>query len=76
MIWETFAKGIRTQFKDEYYNSKVKMWDLEFKKNLCKLSLVCDELEKLINLDDYPTNNYTPEQIKMLNTTIGSYLRG
>ena len=72
MIWETFSKGIRTQFKDKYYNSKVELCNFEFKQNLSELSMIGDEIENLISLDDYPTNDYTPEQIKMPNTTIGS----
>lgn len=75
-IWETFVKGVRIYFKDTYYNDREKIWDKEFKNDLKELTLLIKKTKKYINYDDYPKNNYTPEQIKILNTTIGSYLEG
>ncbi len=75
-IWKTFAKGFRVKFHDDFYSNNVKMWDGEYRDSLSDLSNLVKQTKNLINFRDYPYNEYTPEEIKMLNTTIGSYLRG
>ena len=76
LTWNTFAKGVRIYFKDDYYNNNVKLWDREFKNSLNQLSALIKKTKTYINFDDYPKNNYTPKEVKILNSTIGSYLRG
>ena len=76
LTWETFAKGVRIYYKDDYYNNNIKLWDIEFKTSLNQLSyLVKKKTKTFIDFDDYPKDNYTNKQAKMLNSTIGSYLR-
>ena len=43
----------------------------EFNRSLEELWLNLEKTRSYINFDDYPKNNYTPEQIKMMNNTFG-----
>lgn len=74
-IWETFAKGVRVKFRDDFYEIKLDEWYDKFNKSLIELSKLVNQTEALIDYGDYDNEDYTPEEIKMLNTTIGSYLR-
>ena len=74
-IWETFAKGVRVKIKDNFYADNVKLWDIEFKESLNDLSNLINQTKACIDFDDYEDEDYTPEDIKLLNATLGSYLR-
>lgn len=74
-LWKTFTKGVRVQYKDESYNPDEKIWDLKFKNSLNELAITVNETNKYLQLNSND-NYYTPSQKKMINTTIGSYLRG
>lgn len=74
-IWETFAKGVRVKIKDNFYDDNVKLWDIEFKNSLNDLSKLINETKTFIDFNDYGDEDYTSEDIKLLNATIGSYLR-
>ena len=75
-LWKTFTKGVRVQFKDDFYKSKESQWDLNFKNSLKELSITINKTNDYVNLDDSNINDYSPSQKKMINTTIGGYLRG
>lgn len=74
-IWETFAKGVRVKIKDNFYEDNVKLWDIEFKDSLNDLSKLINETKTCIDFNDYDDEDYTSEDIKLLNATLGSYLR-
>ena len=74
-LWKTFTKGVRVQFKDEFYNLNEKLWDLKFKNSLNELSVTINQTKEYVHLNS-PDIHYTSSQAKMINTTIGSYLRG
>ena len=38
--------------------------------------MLVKETKSYINYDDCPDENYSPEEAKMINATVGSYLRG
>lgn len=75
LTWKTFAKGVRIYHKDDYYNNNVDLWKIEYQNSLNELSEIVKKTRALINFDDYPKNSYTKEQKKLLNSTIGAYLR-
>ena len=75
-LWTTFAKGLRVKSKDNYYNYETDVWDQKFEDNLRILSQFVDKTEILTNYNIQSNNYYTSSQKKILNTTIGSYLRG
>ena len=75
-LWTTFAKGLRVKSKDNYYNYEIDVWNQKFEDNLRILSQFVDKTEILTNYNTQSNNNYTSSQKKILNTTIGSYLRG
>lgn len=74
-LWKTFTKGVRVQYKDDIYQSNEKMWDLKFRHSLNELSIIINKTDEYLHLDS-KDEYYTPSQKKMINTTIGGYLRG
>ena len=74
-IWKTFAKGFRVKFHDDFYSNNVKIWDGEYRDSLADLSYLVKQTKNFIDFEEYPYKEYTPEEIKMLNVTIGGYLR-
>ena len=74
-LWKTFTKGVRVQYKDDFYKSNEKMWDLKFKNSLKELNIIISTTDKYVNHDS-KDKYYTPSQKKMINATIGGYLRG
>lgn len=75
-LWGTFTKGVRVQFKDDFYNSQESQWDLNFKNSVNELAMPINETKNLVHLDELPKTDYTPAERKMVNATIGGYLRG
>lgn len=75
-LWITFAKGLRVKSKDMYYDDEVDVWNQKFEDNLRIVSQSVDKTDILTNNNTQFKNNYTSSQKKILNTTIGSYLRG
>lgn len=76
LTWKTFAKLVRIYHRDEFYVNNFKIWNKEYKTSLGELWQSLKKTRSYINFDDYPKNNYTQEEVKMLDSTIGSYLRG
>ena len=74
-LWKTFTKGVRVQYKDEAYAPDEKIWDLKFQNSLNELSITINKTNEYIQSNP-KDSYYTPSQKKMINTTIGSYLRG
>lgn len=74
-LWKTFTKGVRVQYKDDAYKSDESLWDLKFKNSLNELSITINKTNEYIH-NDFKDTYYTPSQKRMINTTIGSYLRG
>lgn len=56
--------------------NNVDLWNNEFKNSLNDLTMLVKETKSYINYDDCPDENYSPEEAKMINATVGSYLRG
>ena len=75
-IWKTFANGFRIKFQDNFYRNQVKIWDGEYKNSLGDLSNLIKQTKSIINFKEYPYTEYTSDDIRMLNATIGSYLGG
>lgn len=75
-LWKTFAKGVRVENKDDYYNYKEPSWNRDYLGSLKELSITIDETKNLVHLDELPKTDYTPAERKMVNATIGGYLRG
>ena len=75
-LWITFAKGLRVKSKDNYYDDEIDVWNQKFEDNIKILSHLVDKTEIFTNYNNQVKNNYTSSQKKILNTTIGSYLRG
>ena len=73
-LWKTFTKGVRVQYKDDAYKSDEKLWDLKFKNSLNELNITINETNEYIH-NNFKDTYYTPSQKRMINTTIGSYLR-
>ena len=73
-LWKSFAKGVRVNSKDNYYDYKTKSWDLEFKNKLKMLSILVNDTEKLTKINRI--GHYTDSQKRILNSTIGNYLKG
>ena len=76
LTWKTFAKLVRIYYRDDFYSNNVKVWNNEYKTSLGKLWQSLEKTRSYINFEDYPKNNYKPEEVKMLDSTIGAYLRG
>jgi len=74
-LWKTFARGLRVNFKDDFYNYKVNLWDMKYKNSIAQLEILINETDKLINFDE-SNKGYSPSQKKLLNATISAYLRG
>lgn len=74
-LWITFAEGLRVKSKDNYYNDRIDVWNQKFEDNLKILSQYVDKTEIFTNYNKF-NDNYTSSQRKILNTTVGSYLRG
>ena len=75
-LWKTFVKGVRVENKDDYYNYKLPSWNRDYLSNLKELSITISETKNLVHLDRLPKTDYTPAESKMINATIGGYLRG
>ena len=75
-LWRTFVKGVRVEFKDDYYSYKEPAWNREYISSLDELSITINQTKKLVHLDNLQENDYTPAESKMINATIGGYLRG
>ena len=75
-LWRTFVKGVRVEFKDSYYNYKESTWNREYINSLNELSITIKETKNLVHLDNIQDTEYTPDESKMINATIGGYLRG
>lgn len=76
LIWETFAKGVRVKFKDDFYNNKINQWELDFKKSLKDLKNSIDKTELLINSKDYYKKEYTAKQKELLDLSFENYMGG
>lgn len=74
-LWKTFTKGVRVQYKDDTYIPDEKLWDLKFKNSLNELNIIINKTNEYLN-NDFKDTYYTSSQKKMINATIGSYLRG
>ena len=75
-LWITFTKGVRVENNDDYYNYKEKSWNREYLNSLNELSITVDETKNLVDLDNKLSKiEYTPCETKMVNATIGGYLR-
>ena len=74
-LWKTFTKGVRVQHKDDAYKSDEIIWDLKFKNSLNELTITINKTNEYIH-NNYKDNFYTPSQKRMINATIGNYLRG
>ncbi|MBQ9024964.1 MAG: hypothetical protein IJ104_01080, partial [Methanobrevibacter sp.] len=74
-LWKTFARGLRVNFKDDFYNYKVSSWDRKYKSSINELKILINETDKLINFMN-SAKEYSPSQKKLLNATISAYLRG
>ncbi|MCL2115199.1 MAG: hypothetical protein FWH29_03140 [Methanobrevibacter sp.] len=83
-LWLTFTKEVRVKHKDKFYDYKEKEWDLIFKNktNTLKLSIdiADEEIEKFrykkpFNEFHNTNESYTSLQKKILNSTIGNYLK-
>lgn len=75
-LWKTFTKGVRVENKDDYYDYKEPSWKREYLVSLKNLSIIIDETNKLVHLDELQKIDYTSTECKMVNATIGGYLRG
>ncbi|MDR3291767.1 MAG: hypothetical protein LBT10_06435 [Methanobrevibacter sp.] len=78
-LWCTFAEGLRVQFKDKVYENMNEQWDLEFNKSIGILNSYIAKAEELI-IGDYSNsetsfNEYTNSQKRILDSTIGNYLK-
>ncbi|MDR1722238.1 MAG: hypothetical protein LBR24_04230 [Methanobrevibacter sp.] len=74
-LWYSFAKGLRVKVMDDYYKDKTRRWDIEFKESI-------KTLEYYDNLIDISKLKLSPDLIehdeegkRLLNATLGSYLR-
>ena len=38
-LWKTFARGLRVNFKDDFYNYKVNLWDMKYKNSIAELKI-------------------------------------
>lgn len=74
LIWESFAKGIRVKFQDEYYNSQIDQWESDFKDSLNELSLSINKMEFLINSKDYSPKEYSDKQKRLAKLTFDNYM--
>ncbi|MDR3223139.1 MAG: hypothetical protein LBT66_05345 [Methanobrevibacter sp.] len=78
-LWYTFAKGLRVQCKDSFYDNMGKQWDLEFNENIKILRSCIDNAEEEIKNNIAPTKRtshiYTSAEKRLLNATIGNYLK-
>lgn len=73
-MWETFAKGVRVNFKDKFYENHVDLWNKEFNRSLFELSSLINETKNLIDFGEYFDEDYAAEEVKMINNTLDSYL--
>lgn len=74
-LWKTFASGVRVKHKDKYYNAREKKWNQEFNSHIKMLNSITDKTEEYLSVNRIP-NKYSDSQKKILNSTLGSYLRG
>ena len=74
-LYKTFARGVRVQFHDEIYNDFEDIWDLKFKNSLSELRVIVNKTEQYVNFS-FEDNEYTNSEKKIINSTIGSYLKG
>jgi len=76
-IWFTYIKGLRVNTHEEYYNSKKQLWSQIYEKSLynCnrEVNLILKKAANTVDSTNY--QHYTPDQEKLLNATIGTYLR-
>lgn len=75
-LWKTFAKGVRVEYKDDYYNYKQASWNRDYLGSLKELSITINETRNMVHSDKLPKTDYAPAESKMVNATIGGYLRG
>ena len=76
-LWFTYAKGMRIQKHDFYYDDKKQLWNRIYLQSLDKTGdTVQTLLDNSLNTVDfnYPPE-YTPRQKKFLNTLAEAYLR-
>jgi len=76
-LWYTYAKGMRIQKHEKYYDSKQQLWTRIYAKSLDEIEYNVQKLlDKSLNTVDfkYPPE-YTPCEKKFLNATLGTYLR-
>ncbi|MDR1721949.1 MAG: hypothetical protein LBR24_02740 [Methanobrevibacter sp.] len=74
-LWITFAKGLRVVKKDDFYNGNTKIWDLEFKESLKSLKFKVINSVNTDNIFPREEDVYDELDKKILDATIGSYLR-
>ena len=78
LSWLTFAGWVRIYKHDDFYNSEINRWQNEFEKHLKIFNESVDKLEdetrNIFNNSSYNPNFSTFEE-KMLNATIGNYLK-
>jgi hypothetical protein len=74
-LWHTFAKGLRVKVMDDYYKDKIINWDLEFKESVKTLKFYNNMID-ITQLELSPDFiEYNEDEEKILNLTLGTYLR-
>lgn len=70
--WLTFTDGLRVMYKDNFYNSLEKEWDLEYQTKLSNLKgMVKNFEEKIMHSDlNYTLSEYDEIEKKFLNQTL------
>lgn len=51
-LWRTFVKGVRVEFKDDYYTYKESSWNREYINSLDELSITINETNNLVHLNN------------------------
>ncbi|MBQ9026697.1 MAG: hypothetical protein IJ104_10070 [Methanobrevibacter sp.] len=74
-LWFTFAKGLRIQCHDFYYDNHCKNWKIHFNNSMDELdNQLFDFIDKFSNITYSKKIEYTESQKRILNSTIGVYL--
>ena len=78
LSWFTFARWVRIYKHDSFYNDKIDSWKIDLEKSIKHLNNSVDKFEdktENISVNSTYDNDYDSFEYKLLNATIGNYLK-